>query len=131
MGNENRYWRDTALGEPIDLKISGGTHARVLRGSGEPIVFVHGALVNANLWRKVVPILAPDFRCITLDMPLGSHELAMPDADLSPTGLADLIADADRRAWDRAADPGRQRLGRRPRRRSPCPATPNWRAGSS
>ena len=52
-------------------------------GSGEPIVFAHGALVNANLWRKVVPRLAPDFRCVTLDLPR-SHELAMPGADLSP-----------------------------------------------
>ena len=52
-------------------------------GTGEPIVFVHGALVNANLWRKVVPRLSPDFRCVTLDLPLGSHELPVPDADLS------------------------------------------------
>jgi pimeloyl-ACP methyl ester carboxylesterase len=57
-------------------------------------VFVHGLLVNANLWRKVVPRLAPDFRCVSLDMPLGSHELTMPDADLKPIGLANLIADS-------------------------------------
>jgi pimeloyl-ACP methyl ester carboxylesterase len=94
MGNENRYWRDPALGEAIDVDTRGGKLRAFSAGSGEPIVFVHGALVNANLWRKVVPLLAPDFRCITLDMPLGSHELAMPHADLSPTGLADLIADA-------------------------------------
>ena len=42
-------------------------------GSGPPIVFVHGLLVNANLWRKVVAKLSPDFRCIALDLPLGSH----------------------------------------------------------
>ena len=64
-------------------------------GTGEPIVFVHGALVSPNLWRKVVERLSPDFRCITLEMPLGSHEIPMPDADLSPAGIADLIADAD------------------------------------
>ena len=64
------------------------------RGTGEPIVFVHGALVNADLWRKVVPELAKDFRCIAPDLPLGSHERAMPaDADLSPPGVAKLIAD--------------------------------------
>ena len=94
MGNENRYWRDPALGEPVEIETSGGTMRVFSAGSGEPIVFAHGALVNANLWRKVVPRLAPDFRCVTLDLPLGSHELAMPEADLSPTGLADLIADA-------------------------------------
>jgi pimeloyl-ACP methyl ester carboxylesterase len=94
MGNEYRYWRDPALGEATEVETSGGRIRAFTAGSGEPIVFVHGALVNANLWRKVVPILAPDFRCVTLDMPLGSHELAMPQADLSPTGLADLIAEA-------------------------------------
>ena len=36
-------------------------------------MFVHGLLVNANLWRKVVERLSPDFRCIALDLPLGSH----------------------------------------------------------
>jgi pimeloyl-ACP methyl ester carboxylesterase len=94
MSNEYRYWRDPALGEATEVETSGGRMRAFIAGSGEPIVFVHGALVNANLWRKVVPILAPDFRCVTLDMPLGSHELAMPQADLSPTGLADLIAEA-------------------------------------
>jgi pimeloyl-ACP methyl ester carboxylesterase len=94
VSSENRYWRDPALGEPIEVETSGGKMRAFSAGTGEPIVFVHGALVNANLWRKVVPLLAPDSRCVTLDLPLGSHELAMPDADLSPTGLADLIAEA-------------------------------------
>jgi pimeloyl-ACP methyl ester carboxylesterase len=94
VSNENRYWRDPALGEPVEIETRGGRMRAFSTGTGEPIVFVHGALVNANLWRNVVPLLAPDFRCVTLELPLGSHELAMPDADLSPTGLADLIADA-------------------------------------
>jgi pimeloyl-ACP methyl ester carboxylesterase len=64
-------------------------------GTGAPIVFVHGFLVNSNLWRKVVPKLSPDFHCVSLDLPLGSHTIPMPDgADLSPYALADLIADA-------------------------------------
>jgi pimeloyl-ACP methyl ester carboxylesterase len=76
------------------LQLKGGPMRVFEAGTGEPIVFVHGALVNANLWRKVVPRLSPDFRCITLDMPLGSHELPVPDADLSIPGIADMIADA-------------------------------------
>ena len=63
-------------------------------GRGAPIVFVHGLLVNGGLWRKVVPRLSSDFRCIVPDLPLGSHARAMrPDADLGPPGLARLIAD--------------------------------------
>jgi len=94
MSADNTYWRDSALGTPRDLDLSGGPLRVFEAGSGEPIVFVHGALVNANLWGKVVPRLSPDFRCITLDMPLGSHELAVPKADLSPSGIADMIAEA-------------------------------------
>jgi pimeloyl-ACP methyl ester carboxylesterase len=30
--------------------------------------------VNGDLWRKVVPELARDHRCITLDVPLGGHD---------------------------------------------------------
>ena len=44
------------------------------RGEGPPVVFVHGLLVNADLWRAVVPGIADaGFRCIAPDWPLGSH----------------------------------------------------------
>jgi pimeloyl-ACP methyl ester carboxylesterase len=63
-------------------------------GSGPVIVLIHGALVNSRLWEKVVPELARDARVIVPDLPLASHKVAMtPDADLSPPGLAKLIAD--------------------------------------
>jgi pimeloyl-ACP methyl ester carboxylesterase len=93
---EKAMWRSAALGEPRELEIERG---KLLRyhdtGSGAPLVFVHGALINANLWRKVVPLLERDFRCVALELPLGSHVVPMPPtADLSPPGLADLIADA-------------------------------------
>lgn len=63
-------------------------------GGGEPIVFIHGALFNGHLWRKVVPLLAPHFRCIVPDWPLGGHTLPLRhDADLTLPGLAQLVAD--------------------------------------
>jgi pimeloyl-ACP methyl ester carboxylesterase len=63
-------------------------------GSGEPLVFLHGLLVNGTLWRKVTPSLETKFRCVVPDLPLGSHSVAMRrDADLSPLGVAHLIAD--------------------------------------
>jgi pimeloyl-ACP methyl ester carboxylesterase len=83
-----------ALGQENEVRLPQGTIKYRERGTGEPIVFIHGALVNADLWRKVVPELAKDFRCIAPDLPLGSHAQALPaDADLSPTGVAKLIAD--------------------------------------
>ena len=63
-------------------------------GSGEAIVFVHGVLVNGDLWRDVVPELADRYRCITPDWPLGAHPEPMSaDADLSTPGLGRLVAD--------------------------------------
>jgi pimeloyl-ACP methyl ester carboxylesterase len=92
---EKATWRDPALGVARELDLQEGRIRCFDGGSGPPIVFAHGLLVNANLWRKVVASLSPEFRCIALDLPLGSHTLPMPaDADLTPHGLADLIADA-------------------------------------
>ena len=63
-------------------------------GEGPPIVFVHGLLVDGQLWREVTPELERDFRCIVPDWPLGSHTIPLkPDADVTPTGLADLVAE--------------------------------------
>jgi pimeloyl-ACP methyl ester carboxylesterase len=63
-------------------------------GRGEPIVFVHGLLVDGSVWRKVAPLLAEEFRCIVPDWPMGSHRIPMsPQADLSPLGTARLVAD--------------------------------------
>ena len=62
-------------------------------GDGPPIVFIHGLLVDGRLWRKVTPLLEDRFRCIVPGMPLGSHARPMPpDADLSPPGLARIVA---------------------------------------
>ena len=62
-------------------------------GEGKPIVFVHGYLVDGRLWGGVVDSLSDRCRCIAPDWPIGSQQIAMkPDADLSPYGIAALIA---------------------------------------
>ena len=95
MATSNREWRAESLGAVRELVLPQGAVRYLSVGSGPAIVFVHGALVNANLWRKVVAELSADFRCVTLDLPFGSHVVPMaPDADLSPPAVADLIADA-------------------------------------
>jgi pimeloyl-ACP methyl ester carboxylesterase len=88
-------WRSEALGPSRTLDLGPGRRIRAhLTGAGPAVVFVHGLLVNANLWRKVVPLLDGHTR-VTLDLPLGSHLEPMGrTADLSPPALADLIADA-------------------------------------
>ncbi|MFD1047986.1 alpha/beta fold hydrolase, partial [Kibdelosporangium lantanae] len=64
------------------------------RGEGPVVVFIHGLLVNADLWRKVVPaVAAAGNRCIAPDLPLGAHSTPMPGVDLSPPGVADLVGE--------------------------------------
>jgi pimeloyl-ACP methyl ester carboxylesterase len=63
-------------------------------GAGEPVVLVHGLLTNSLLWADVALALADRFRVIAPDWPLGAHALPLhPGADLTPPGLARLIAD--------------------------------------
>jgi len=74
-----------ALGVVRDVQLPSGTIRYHERGTGPPVVFVHGLLVNANLWRHVVPAVAgAGFRCLAPDWPLGSHTIPVPQADLSP-----------------------------------------------
>ncbi|ADJ46900.1 alpha/beta hydrolase [Amycolatopsis mediterranei S699] len=83
------------LGQEHRVRLAAGEVRYCERGTGAPVVFVHGVLTNAELWRKVVPdVAAAGFRCLAPDLPLGSHDLPMrAGADLSPAGNADVIAD--------------------------------------
>src|SRR3954447_195961 len=77
-----------------EAKLSQGPIHYRESGAGPPIVFVHGLLVDGRLWRKVTPLLEGRFRCIVPDLPLGSHPKPMNmNADLSPAGLARIVAD--------------------------------------
>lgn len=64
------------------------------QGHGEPLLFIHGIVMNGDLWRKVVPRLEDRFRCIAPDWPLGAHSIPMkPGTDLSLPGLGRLVVD--------------------------------------
>lgn len=77
-----------------ELRLPSGTIRYRESGTGKPIVFVHGFMTNGELWREVAPRLAEQFRVIVPDWPLGSHERALaPHTDLSPLGLASIIAE--------------------------------------
>jgi pimeloyl-ACP methyl ester carboxylesterase len=79
---------------PQSVDLDAGTIYYRESGSGPPIVFAHGLLVDGTLWRKVTPPLEDRFRCVVPDLPLGSHRDPMkPDADLTPPGVARILAD--------------------------------------
>lgn len=85
--------RSETLGAVHEVTLAAGRIRYHQRGEGPPVVFVHGLLVNADLWRGVVPPVAQaGYRCIAPDWPLGAHQLPVPDADLSPPGMAGLLA---------------------------------------
>lgn len=77
-----------------EIQLPQGTIRYREAGEGKPVVFVHGYLVDHRLWDGVVDRLSDRYRCIAPDWPLAAHRVPMNrDADLSPTGLARLIAD--------------------------------------
>jgi pimeloyl-ACP methyl ester carboxylesterase len=79
--------REVALSAgPIEYRDNGG--------DGPVVVLLGGLLMDASLWDDVVAELAPGHRCIVPTLPLGAHRRAMrDDADLSPRGLARLVAE--------------------------------------
>ena len=83
---------ETRRDETKTVALPQGTISYRDLGAGEPIIFVHGLLVDGRLWTGVAERLASDFRCLVCDWPMGSHRVAMePDADLSPPGMAETI----------------------------------------
>jgi pimeloyl-ACP methyl ester carboxylesterase len=63
-------------------------------GHGPTVVLLPGLMMDASLWEDVIADLSPDHRCIAPTLPLGAHRHAMhSDADLSPRGLARLVAE--------------------------------------
>ena len=62
-------------------------------GSGPPVVFLHGVLMNGTLWSNVVDRLRDRYRCIVPELPFGAHAAPMPnDADLRLGSLARTVA---------------------------------------
>src|ERR1700733_3173882 len=61
-----------------------------------PVFFVHGVLVNGELWRGVAEELARrGYRCIVPTLPLGSHTIPVKQAGaLSLHGVAEIVNDA-------------------------------------
>jgi pimeloyl-ACP methyl ester carboxylesterase len=58
------------------------------------LVLLHGLMMDASLWDGVIAELPSGLRCLAPTLPLGAHRHPMrPDADLSPPGIARLVAE--------------------------------------
>jgi pimeloyl-ACP methyl ester carboxylesterase len=80
---------DTPFGQ-VSYRVAGPDDS-----DAPPVVFVHGLLVNHELWTGVADRLAEHgIRSYAPDLPIGSHPIALrADADLSPRAVARLIID--------------------------------------
>jgi pimeloyl-ACP methyl ester carboxylesterase len=79
----------------MEIELSAGTIAYAdTGGDGPAIVLLGGLLMDGSLYEDVIARLAPEHRCIAPTLPLGAHRHPMhEDADLSPRGLAALVAE--------------------------------------
>jgi len=83
-----------ALGELRTLEIEDGRIEYRVRGEGQgpTVVFLHGIIANADVWRGVVAALASDHHCVAPDWPLGAHRLGMRlGTDFSLPGIARMV----------------------------------------
>jgi pimeloyl-ACP methyl ester carboxylesterase len=82
-----------ATSERKEIQLPAGRIRYREAGEGKPVVFVHGFLVDGRLWDGVVDHLSDRCRCLAPDWPIAAQQIAMnPDADLSPPGIAAIIA---------------------------------------
>jgi pimeloyl-ACP methyl ester carboxylesterase len=70
----------------LDLGPAAGT-----REAGRAALFVHGVGTNAHLWGRAIEQLAPDYRCVAIDLPAHGASPARPDQDLSIGAFADVL----------------------------------------
>ena len=84
----------TTVLERKNVEIDGEHIAYVDAGDGgaPAALFVHGVLVNADLWRNVIFDVADLRRCIAPDLPAhGASPTPGADADLSLGGMARML----------------------------------------
>ena len=97
---ETAMSRSAGLAHDLDrAELTQGTITYRVAGPGDsakpPVVFVHGLLVDSQLWTSVADDLAArGIRSYAPNWPTGSHPVPMnADADLSPRGVARIIID--------------------------------------
>jgi pimeloyl-ACP methyl ester carboxylesterase len=84
----------TTVLERESVEVDGERIAYIDAGdsAAPPALFVHGVLVNADLWRNVIFDVADLRRCIAPDLPAhGASARPGVDADVSLTGLARML----------------------------------------
>jgi 2-hydroxymuconate-semialdehyde hydrolase len=80
------------MNEIFKCKLDGYDLAYMREGSGQPVLLVHGISTYSFIWRKIIPILSPNYDVIALDL-IGCGSSDKPlDVDYSIKNQADIIA---------------------------------------
>ncbi|MFD4428197.1 alpha/beta hydrolase, partial [Nocardia sp. NPDC058497] len=83
----------SALGPAREIALSSGRIRYHDTGTGSPVVFVHGLLVNADIWRGVVPgLVAAGHRCLAPPRARGAAWIPLAPARRTPPPPAGPIA---------------------------------------
>jgi pimeloyl-ACP methyl ester carboxylesterase len=73
------------------VELVAGDIAYADEGSGPAALLIHGVILNADLWRNVIAGVRDMRRCFAIDLPVHGASTARADADLSLTGLAQMV----------------------------------------
>ena len=73
------------------VALGGGEIAYAELGAGASALFVHGVLINADLWRNAMAGVADVRRCIAPDLPAHGASPAGAEADLSLCAMAEML----------------------------------------
>jgi len=68
------------------------------KGSGMPILFLHGNPDSSEVWDGIIPHLCEHYRCVAPDLPGFARSSAPSDFDFSLDGLAGFVDDLVRSA---------------------------------
>ena len=60
-------------------------------GSGEPLLLIHGMGSASSAWKLITPILAKNFKVISIDLPGHGGSSYIPSQPMDPHSLAVVI----------------------------------------
>ncbi len=80
------------IGNPHETHVQDTTIAWGEMGDGPPLVLLHGLFDSHRTWRRVAPLLAPNYRVLMVDLP-GNGYSGRPSASYTLDWNADIVSD--------------------------------------
>jgi pimeloyl-ACP methyl ester carboxylesterase len=81
-----------SLGAQHSVTVDGASISYFDLGRGQPLIFVHGYFLSSRTWRKVIPLLEDDYRCIALDLLGAGSTTCNETCDFSLAGQVKMLS---------------------------------------